>query len=87
MICKLMHSCNWDKWLESLLFAVWDVPQTFTGFSLFELLYKFGHAERMVPPPNKIEVWYILALRGTHTGSFVYAVFALSPGTAVTAIK
>ncbi|KAG1925540.1 protein NYNRIN-like [Pimephales promelas] len=37
---------NWDKWLEPLLFAVREVPQAFTGFSPFELLY--GHQPRRV---------------------------------------
>lgn len=27
------------KWLEPLLFAMWEVPQASTGFSQFELLY------------------------------------------------
>ena len=29
MICKFVHndSCNWDKWLVYLLFAVREVPQ------------------------------------------------------------
>ena len=30
---------NWDKWLPYLLFAYREVPQSSTGFSLFELLY------------------------------------------------
>jgi len=34
----------WDKWLDSLLFAVRDVPQDSTGFSPFELL--FGRTPR-----------------------------------------
>lgn len=30
---------NWDMLLPALLFAIWEVPQTFTGFSSFELVY------------------------------------------------
>ncbi len=30
---------NWDKWLETLLFAVREVPHASTGFSPFKLLY------------------------------------------------
>ena len=30
---------DWDKLLPYLLFAYREVPQTFTGFSLFELLF------------------------------------------------
>jgi len=35
---------NWNKWLDSLLFAVWEVPQAYMGFSPFELL--FGRTPR-----------------------------------------
>lgn len=39
MICKFVHEddCNWDRWLDLLLFAVLEVPQGTTGFSPFEL--------------------------------------------------
>ena len=30
---------DWDKWLPFLLFAYREVPQAYTGFSPFELLY------------------------------------------------
>ena len=41
MIHKFVHedSRNWDKWLDSLLFAVQEVPQASTKFSPFELLF------------------------------------------------
>ena len=41
MLRKFVHkdSRNWDKWLDPLLFAVWEVPQASTGFSPFELLF------------------------------------------------
>jgi len=48
MLRKFVHedSRRWDKWLEPLLFAVREVPQASTGFSLFELL--FGRRPRGV---------------------------------------
>ncbi len=57
---------NWDKWLEPLLFAVWEVPQASTGFSPFELLY--GRQSRGVPweegPSNsRSEIQYVMDLR------------------------
>lgn len=40
MICKFIHKdeCNWDHWLDPLLFAVRKAPQGSTGLSAFELL-------------------------------------------------
>lgn len=35
---------DWDRLLPYVLFAYWEVPQSSTGFSPFELLY--GHAVR-----------------------------------------
>ncbi len=63
---------NWDKWLEPLLFAVREVPQTSTGFSPFELLY--GHQPRGVldvikesweegPSNSRSEIQYVMDLR------------------------
>ena len=39
MVREFVHedNLNWDKWLDSLLFAVQDVSSM--GFSPFELLY------------------------------------------------
>lgn len=41
MIHKFIHdnSLNWDKWLDSVLFTVREVPQASMGFSPFELLF------------------------------------------------
>uniref|UniRef100_A0AAQ4NNT0 Integrase catalytic domain-containing protein n=1 Tax=Gasterosteus aculeatus aculeatus TaxID=481459 RepID=A0AAQ4NNT0_GASAC len=74
MICKFIHNdkCNWDKWLDPLLFAVREVPQASTGFSPFELL--LGRRPRGVldllkehweegPSPGKNEIRYVLDLR------------------------
>ena len=46
MIHKFVHqdSRNWDRWLDPLLFAVREVPQAYTAFSPFELL--FGRTPR-----------------------------------------
>ncbi len=63
---------NWDIWLEPLLFAVRKVPQAFTGFSPFELLY--GRQPRGVldvikesweegPSNSRNEIQYVLDLR------------------------
>lgn len=43
--CKFINSyaCNWNKWLEPLLFKAQEVLQAFTGFSQFELLYVCRH--------------------------------------------
>ena len=32
--------CDWDRYLEAVLFAYREVPQASTGFSPFELLYR-----------------------------------------------
>ncbi len=74
MIRKFVHedAKNWDKWLEPLLFAVREVPQTSTGFSPFELLY--GRQPRGVldvlretweegPSESKNEIQHVLDLR------------------------
>ncbi len=74
MIRKFVHedAKNWDKWLEPLLFAVWEVPQASTGFSPFELLY--GRQPRGVldvlretwedgPSRGKNEIQYVMDLR------------------------
>uniref|UniRef100_A0A671TSD1 ribonuclease H n=1 Tax=Sparus aurata TaxID=8175 RepID=A0A671TSD1_SPAAU len=74
MIRKFVHedSCNWDKWLDPLLFAVREFPQASTGFSPFELL--FGRKPRGVldlvkeswetgPSTSKNEVQHVLDLR------------------------
>ncbi len=61
-----------DKWLEPLLFAVREVPQTSTGFSPLELLY--GRQPRGVldvikesweegPSNSRSEIQYVLDLR------------------------
>lgn len=41
MFCKLIHKDeqNWNRWLEPVMFAVQEVPEDFTGFSPFELLF------------------------------------------------
>ncbi len=57
---------NWDKWLEPLLFAVWEVPQASTGFSPFKLLY--GRQPRGVldvirESNSHIEIQYVMDLR------------------------
>ncbi len=57
---------NWDKWLEPLLFAVWEVPQASTGFSPFKLLY--GRQPRGVldvirESNSHSEIQYVMDLR------------------------
>ncbi len=63
---------NWDKWLETLLFAVREVPQASTGFSPFKLLY--GRQPRGVldilretweegPSGSKNKIQHVLDLR------------------------
>ncbi len=63
---------NWDKWLEPLLFAVWEVPQASTGFSPFKLLY--GRQSRGLldvireaweegPSNSRSEIQYVMDLR------------------------
>ncbi len=32
-------SKDWDKWLPFLLCTYWEVPQAYTGFSPFKLVY------------------------------------------------
>ncbi len=74
MIHKFVHEegHNWDRWLDPLLFAVWEVPQASTGFSHFELLFgrrpcgvldlvKESWEEGLSPGRN--EVQYVLDLR------------------------
>ncbi|KAK5854605.1 hypothetical protein PBY51_004785 [Eleginops maclovinus] len=74
MVRKFVHedSRNWDKWLDPLLFAVREVPQSSTGFSPFELL--FGRKPRGVldlfkenweegPSTSKNEIQYVMDLR------------------------
>ncbi|XP_061764252.1 uncharacterized protein K02A2.6-like [Nerophis ophidion] len=74
IIWKFVHEDkpNWHKWLDPLLFAVREVPQAFTGFSPFELL--FGRKPRGVldlvkesweegPSPSKNEIQYVMDLR------------------------
>ena len=52
MIRKFVHedARNWHQWLDSLLFAVREVPQASTGFSPFELLY--GRRPKGRPGPH-----------------------------------
>ncbi|XP_061882687.1 uncharacterized protein LOC133633904 [Entelurus aequoreus] len=74
IIRKFVHKDkpNWHKWLDSLLFAVREVPQSSTGFSPFELL--FVRKPRGVldlvkesweegPSPSKKEIQYVMDLR------------------------
>ena len=74
LVERLVHedSRNWDKWLDPLLFAVREVPQSSTGFSPFELL--FGRKPRGVldlvkenweegPSTSKNEIQYVMDLR------------------------
>lgn len=74
MIHKFIHEdeCNWNRWLDPLLFTVREVPQASMGFSPFELLY--GRKPWVVldlikenwkegPSPLKNEVQYVLDLR------------------------
>ncbi|XP_061757255.1 uncharacterized protein LOC133553258 [Nerophis ophidion] len=74
IIRKFVHEDkpNWHKWLDPLLFAVREVPQASTGFSLFELL--FGRKPRGVldlvkeswvegPSSSKDEIQYVMDLR------------------------
>ena len=41
MLRKLINKegCDWDQLLPYVLFVYLEVPQSITGFSLFELLY------------------------------------------------
>lgn len=63
---------DWDKWLSFLLFAYSKVPQTFTGFSLFELVYGWsvqGPLDLLkksweIPTPSEMGIMsYILEMR------------------------
>nr|XP_061833255.1 uncharacterized protein LOC133617337 [Nerophis lumbriciformis] len=74
IILKFVHKDkpNWHKWLDPLLFAVREVPQSSTGFSPFEML--FVRKPRGVldlvkesweegPSPSKKEIQYVMDLR------------------------
>ena len=62
---------DWDRLIPYLLFAYWEVPQSSTGFSPFELLYG-----RQVRGPLDIlrETW---EARGRSTESVVSYVIAM----------
>lgn len=40
---RVVDRRNWDMMLPHLIFALWEVPQAFTGFSPLELTMAMSH--------------------------------------------
>ncbi|KAJ8395432.1 hypothetical protein AAFF_G00031660 [Aldrovandia affinis] len=68
------HLGNWDKLVEPLLFSIRELPQIFTGFSPFELLYRrrprsildlLKETWEEIPSSSQNEVQSVLELRAT----------------------